>query len=113
MKLLKAVTFQEHYEWLPSIIFFWYSFFFLILLQIYGPFAIVDNWLIVNFSRPGFALFSFIENAINNIIGSNMSLRGIFYAESTISFGIVFSLALISVILANLIIIRIFRTAKQ
>lgn len=103
---------RGYYGWLPTVVFFWYSFFFLVLVQTYGPFAIVDNWFIVNFSRPGFALFNFIESQFDKMMGLNMALRNFFYATTLRSFLLVFSLVLIGVFLFNMAIIWFFHQTR-
>lgn len=102
-KFFKAITFRGSYEWLPTVIFFWYSFFFLALVQIYGPFAIIDNWFIVNFSRPGFSLFNFIESQLS--LPGQQGFRSLSYATPLRPFLLVFSLVLVGVFLFNMAII--------
>lgn len=106
-QLLKTLFFRGNYLWLPTVIFFWYSFFFLALVRMYGPFAIVDNWFIVQFSRPGFALFNFIESQL--LLPGQQGLINPSYATPLRPFLLIFSLALVGIFLLNLFAIWLLR----
>lgn len=107
--IVKTLFFCGNYQFLPTVIFFWYSFFFLVMVRVWGPFGIIDNWFFVNFSTPGFALFNFIESQFDKIIGLNMAPRSFFYASTLRSFGIIFSLAVLCIFLFNIATIWLFR----
>lgn len=107
----KTLFFRGNYGWLPTVILFWYSFFFLILVQIYGPFAIVDDWFIVNFSRPGFALFNFVESQL--LLPGQQGLRNLSYATPLRPLFLIFSLTLFGVFLLNFATIRLVRWTRS